>query len=211
MISPSPADSDSERAQLVALAMRAIERTGENTTRAALAKEARTPRARIDAIFATDDELFDAILEQWYAPDIAIMEEVVASDLPIRRKFYEFFARRFVRERARFRKDPAVFAVYCEIGSDKFENVRGYIDLADHYLSELIAQAQEEGYFAGLGINRALSLINQMVNCYTSPQMMLIIEERLAEDKLATIIDTLFDGLSSEARGAAPVIGLRIA
>lgn len=207
----SPGKADNERAELVDLAMRGIERTGENTTRAALAKDARVPRARIDAIFATEDELFDAILEQWYAPDIAIMEEVVTSDLPIRRKFYEFFARRFVRERARFRKDPAVFAVYCEIGTDKFENVRGYIDLADHYLSELIAQAQEEGYFAGLGINRALSLINQMVNCYTSPQMMLIIEERLAEDKLATIIDTVFDGLSAEARGAAPVIGLRIA
>jgi AcrR family transcriptional regulator len=211
MISPGKADNDSERAQLVELAMRAIERTGENITRAALAKDARIPRARIDAIFPTEDDLFDAILEQWYAPDIAIMEEVVASGLPVRRKFYEFFARRFIRERARFHKDPAVFAVYCEIGTDKFENVRGYIDLADHYLSELIAQAQEEGYFAGLGINRALSLINQMVNCYTSPQMMLIIEERLAEDKLATIIDTLFDGLSAEARGAAPVAGLRIA
>lgn len=209
MISPSQADS--ERAQLVALATRVIERTGENITRAALAKEARMPRARLDALFDCEDALFDAILEKWYAPDIAIMEEVVASALPIRRKFYEFFARRFVRERERFRKDPAVFAVYCEIGTDKFENVRGYIDLADHYLSELIAQAQEDGYFAGLGINRALSLINQMVTCYTSPQMMMIIEERLEEEKLAVIIDTLFDGLSAEARGAAPVAGLRIA
>ena len=209
MISPNPADS--ERAQLVELAMRAIARTGENTTRAALAKETRMPRARIDAIFATDDELFDAILDKWYAPDIAIMEEVIASDLPIRRKFYEFFARRFVRERERFRKDPAVFAVYCEIGTDKFENVRGYIDLADHYLAELIAQAQEEGYFADLGSNRALSLINPRVVCYTSPQMMLLIEERLEEEKLALIIDTMFDGLSGRARGAAPVAGLRIA
>lgn len=207
----SPSDADSERARLVAMAMRAIERTGENTTRAALAKEARMPRALVDAVFASEDALFDAILEMWYAPDVAIMEDVVASDLPIRRKFYEFFARRFVRERERFRKDPAAFAVYCEVGTDKFENVRGYIDLADHYLSELIAQAQEEGYFAGLGINHALSLINQMIACYTSPQMMILIEDRLEEGKLATIIDTLFDGLSGTARGAAPVVGLRIA
>jgi TetR/AcrR family transcriptional regulator, repressor of the ameABC operon len=140
------------------------------------------------------------------------MEEVVASDLPIRRKFYEFFARRFARQRARFRKDPAAFAVYCEVGTDNFENVSGYIDLADHYLAELIAQAQEEGHFAGLGINRALSLINQMVVCYTLPQMLMILDEdKLEDSKLATIIDTLFDGLSGEARGAAPVVGLRIA
>lgn len=208
----SPSDADSERTRLVTLAMRVIERTGENITRAALAKDARMPRARIDAIFDSEDALFDAILEKWYAPDIAIMEEVVASDLPIRRKFYEFFARRFARQRARFRKDPAAFAVYCEVGTDNFENVSGYIDLADHYLAELIAQAQEEGHFAGLGINRALSLINQMVVCYTLPQMlMILVEDKLEEDKLATIIDTLFDGLSSEARGAAPVAGLRIA
>jgi len=208
----SPSTANSERARLVHLAMATTARTGENTTRALLAKEARMPRARIDAIFPTDDDLFDAILERWYAPDIAIMEEVIESDLPIRRKFYEFFARRFRREKDRFREDPAAFAVYCEIGTDKFENVRGYIDLADHYLSELIAQAQEEGYFAGLGINRALSLINQMVVCYTLPQMLMILhEDRLEEGKLATIIDTLFDGLSGDARGAAPVAGLRIA
>lgn len=210
MTAPNLADSD--RAQLVHLAMKTIARTGEATTRAALAKEARMPRARIDTIFATDDALFDAILEEWYAPDIAIMEEVIASDLPIRRKFYEFFARRFLREQERYRKDPATFAVYCEIGTDKFENVRGYIDLADHYLSELIAQAQEEGYFAGLGINQALSLINQMVVCYILPQMLLMLDEdKLSAGKLATIIDTLFDGLSGKQRGAAPVAGLRIA
>ncbi|AKM08550.1 TetR/AcrR family transcriptional regulator [Pelagerythrobacter marensis] len=208
----SPSTANSERARLVHLAMQAIARTGENTTRALLAKEARMPRARIDAIFATDDDLFDAILEQWYAPAIAIMEEVIDCDLPIRRKFYEFFARRFVRERERFRKDPAAFAVYCEIGTDKFENVRGYVDLADHYLSELIAQAQEEGHFSGLGINQALSLINQIVACYILPQMLLMVDqEKLSEGKLATIIDTLFDGLSGDARGAAPVAGLRIA
>ena len=41
--------------------------------------------------------------------------------------------------------------------------------------------------------------------------MMLLIEERLEEEKLALIIDTMFDGLSGRARGAAPVAGLRIA
>jgi len=121
----SPSDVDSERARLVTLAMRVIERAGENITRAALAKEARMPRARIDAIFDTEDALFDAILEKWYAPDIAIVEEVVASELPIRRKFYEFVARRFARQRARVRQDPAAFAVSCEVGPDNFENVSG--------------------------------------------------------------------------------------
>ena len=40
---------------------------------------------------------------------------------------------------------------------------------------------------------------------------MLMLEGRLTEDKLAAIIDTLFAGLSAADRGAAPVIGLRIA
>ncbi|QYU66109.1 hypothetical protein J4558_13985 [Leptolyngbya sp. 15MV] len=176
-----------------------------------LAAETRMARSRIDEVFPEEDDLFDAIVEHWYADDIATMEDVVASNLPIRRKFYEFFARRFVRERDRYRKDPALFALYVEMGSEKFERVRGYIDLADHYLSELIAQAQDEGFFPDLTIDRALTLINQMVICYVSPQLMLLLEERLAEDKLAAIVDTLFAGLAGGDRGAAGVRGLRAA
>ncbi len=205
------ADRDARRLELTEQAMKLIAERGAAVSKADLAAEARISRSRIDEIFPEEGDLFEAIAENWFAPVIAIMEDVVASDLPIRRKFYEFFARRFVRERQRYDEDPALFALYCELGEANFELVRGYIDLADHYLTELIAQAQDEGFFAGLSINRALTLINQMVACYVSPQMMLIISNRLAEDKLAVIVDTMFAGLSAEDRGAAPVAGLRSA
>jgi AcrR family transcriptional regulator len=205
------AEKDALKRELVTLAMEMIARRCAVVGKADLAAEARIARGRIDEIFPEEDDLFDAIVEHWYTDDIAIMEEVIASALPIRRKFYEFFARRFVRERERYLKDPALFALYVQMGSEKFEQVRGYIDLADHYLSELIAQAQEEGFFPDLTIDRALTLINQMVVCYVSPQLMLILEERLAEHKLAAIIDTLFDGLAGGDRGAAGVRGLRVA
>ncbi|MEX0342206.1 MAG: hypothetical protein AB3N06_06445, partial [Erythrobacter sp.] len=147
----------------------------------------------------------------WYSHDVAIMEEVVNCELPIQRKFYEFFCRRFLRERERYDEDPALFALYCELGAERFEQVRGYIDLADHYLSELIAQAQSDGYFANLPIDRALSIINQMVIAYTSPQVMTMIAPRLNEDKLAVIIDTMFAGLSAEEGGARGLEGIRSA
>ena len=205
------ADRDARRTELTELAMAMIEQRGAMIGKSDLAAETRMSRARVDDIFPDENDLFDAIVEHWYAHDMAIMEEVVGSDLPIRRKFYEFFARRYARERERYEKDPGLFALYVELGSDHFEQVRGYIDLADHYLAELIAQAQDEGFFADLGVNRALTLINQMVVCYTSPQMMLIAADRLAEDKLAAIVDTLFAGLAGGDRGAAPVTGLRAA
>ncbi|MDC0886670.1 hypothetical protein OAS19_02635 [Altererythrobacter sp.] len=202
---------EQDRRRLVELAMQVTERRGEEIGRAALAAEAGVSRALVDRHFPEESDLFNAIIELWYEPDIAIMEEVVASDLPVERKFYEFFARRFVRERERYEADPATFALYCELGSNRFEDVRGYIDLADHYLSELIAQAQHEGFFPELSINQALTLINQMVIAYTSPQVMMMIAHRLEEDKLATIIDTLFAGLAGGQRGAKGVTGLRAA
>ncbi len=204
-------EMDSERRELITLAMQLTQRRGEEASVAHLAAQPGVTRAMVARHFADDSELFDAVVEAWYAPDIAIMEETVASDLPVERKLYEFFARRFVRERARYREDPALFALYCELGSARFEQVRGYIDLADHYLSELIAQAQAEGYFSGLTISRALTLINQMVICYTSPQLLLMLEERLTESKLAAIIDTLFAGLEGGDSKAAGVTGLRLA
>lgn len=202
-------DTEQDKRQLVELAMKVTERRGEEISRATLASEAGLSRTVVDRHFPEEGDLFNAIIDLWYEPDIAIMEEVVASDLPIQRKFYEFYARRYIRERERYEEDPQTFALYCELGSNRFEDVRGYIDLADHYLSELIAQAQAEGFFPDLSINQALTLINQMVIAYTSPQVMLMISHRLEEEKLAAIIDTLFAGLAGGDRGAKGVSGLR--
>ena len=191
-------EARAKRAELVQLAMDLIEKRHSGVTRSDLAAESRISRSRIETIFPEETDLFEAIVEQWYAHDIKDMEEVVASELPIRRKFYEFFVRRYVRERKRFEEDPALFALYCELGNDNFEQVRGFIDLADHYLTELIAQAQAEGYFEGLAIDRALTLINQMVIAYTSPNVLMMIAPRLTEEKLAAILDVLFTGLNGK-------------
>lgn len=204
-------DRDALRRSLTAETLKLMAERGAMIGKSDLAAHTRTSRARIDDVFPEENDLFDAVVEQWYAGDLTIMEEVIASNLPVQRKFFEFFARRHRIEVERLRQDPALFALCVEIGSERFEQVRGYIDLADHYLSELIAQAQAEGYFPGLSIDRALTLINQMVVCYTSPQMLLMLDNRLTEDKLAAIIDTLFAGLAGGDRGAMGVTGLRAA
>ena len=50
-----------------------------------------------------------------------------------------------------------------------------------------------------------------MVNCYLQPYMIAMLDERLSEEKLAKIVDTIFDGMSGEDRGAKGVAGLRAA
>lgn len=200
-----------ERARLLHLAEKIIEQRGDAVSITALAAAAGMPRARVEAIFADDDALFDAIVEKWFAGHVTIMEEVVASDLPPNRKIYEFIARRFRLNRERFRADPAAFRAYCELGAAHFERVRSYVDLADHYLCELIAQAQAEGAFEGMAIDQALSLINQMVVPYTMTDLLTFMDDRLSEEKLGRIVDTIFAGLSSADRGARGVAGLRAA
>ncbi len=204
-------DRQALRRQFGELALDIVRRRGIEVTLAVLASEAGVSLARMDAIFESDDDLFDAVTEIWYAPLIAIMEDVLASELPANRKLYEFFARRFAHTRAIYREDPAYFRLLCELGGRRFEQVRSYVDLADHYTCEIIAEAQAEGYFEGLSIDRALTLINQMVIAYTMPDMLTMIDERLSEEKLAAIIDTLFAGLSARDGGAKGVAGLRAA
>jgi len=188
-----------------------FEKRGEEIRLTDVAATGCISRRKLDELFESDDDLFEATVELWFEPHVAIMEEVVSSDLPSNRKMYEFFARRFAVNRERYRADPIAFARMCEAGAARFERARGFVDLADHYLSELIAQAQHDGYFAGLEIDQCLSLINQMVSSYTIPDGLIYIEERLNEDKLARIIDTIFIGLSSEDGGARGVNTLRIA
>jgi AcrR family transcriptional regulator len=206
---PAATHDDAAKRELVTLAMTLIEQRGKAPNRTDIATAAGISRTRIEAIFPEEDDLFSAVADHWYADDITCMEEVVRSELPIRRKFYEFYARRFVRERQRFLDNPSLFALYCELGEARFELVRGFIDLADHYLTELIAQAQDEGYFQGLEIDHALTLINQMLVCYTSPQMLMIVEPRLSEKKLAGILDTAFNGLSGEVGTCGSVAELK--
>ena len=205
-------DSEAEeRERLARLAFGLLRRRGAEITPELLAAEAGVSRHRLETIFADEDAIFDAVTELWFHPLTAIMEEVLAAELPANRKLYEFFARRFVHVRAVYREDPAFFRLLCELRARRFERVRSYIDLADHYLCELIAQAQAEGHFADLPIDRALTLINQMVACYTLADLLPLLEQRLSEDKLAAIVDTLVAGLSARDGGARGVKGLRAA
>jgi AcrR family transcriptional regulator len=200
-----------ERARLLRFAEKMIEDRGDTVSLTGLAAYAGMPRARIETVFPDADALFDAVVEGWFADHVAIMEDVLASDLPPNRKMYEFFVRRFRLQRERFRANPASFKAYCELGAAHFERVRSYVDLADHYLCELIAQAQAEGAFEGLAIDRALSLINQMVLPYTLAEVLTYMDERLSEEKLGQIVDTLFAGLSAADGGSRGVSELRAA
>lgn len=167
---------------------------------------------RIEEVFDGEEDMTNAVAEVWLEPHITIMEEVLEADLPSNRKMYEFFVRRFRVNRQRVLDDPAFYGLICDLGAAHFDNVRSFVDLADHYLCQIIAEAQVEGFFAGLEIDEALSLINQMVINYTLPDALrLNMATKLSEEKLAHIVDTIFAGLSAENRGASGVNTLRLA
>lgn len=207
----APETREAERRRLAQRTLELVKQRGEEITLILLAAEEGISRHRLEQLFEDDGDLFEAAAEVWMDPHLAIMEEVVASDLPPNRKMYEFFVRRFRISRERFRADPASFALLCELGAARFERVRSFVDLADHYLSELIAQAQADGHFPGLEIDMALSLVNQMVSNYTLPDALIYLDEKLNEEKLARIIDTIFIGLSGEDGGSRGLNTMRIA
>ncbi len=208
----NPALREEERERIARHVLDLVKERGSEIPWTVAMAESGLTRARFEALFADYDDMFDAVAQTWLAPHMTVMEEVHASNLPPPRKMYEFFRRRFIISQARFREDPEHFNILCEMGAANFERVRSYVDLADHYLCELIAEAQADGYFAGLEIDEALSLINQMVTTYTMPDALIYLGEKLTEQKLARIVDTMFIGLSGEAGSdAAGVNTLKVA
>lgn len=195
----NPTLREEERERIARHVLELVKERGSEIAWTVAMAESGLTRTRFEALFADYDDLFDAVAQSWLAPHMAVMEEVLASSLPPQRKMYEFFRRRFVISRERFRADPEHFTILCEMGAANFGRVRSYVDLADHYLCELIAEAQAEGFFAGLEIDEALSLINQMISNYTLPDALIYLGEKLTEQKLARIVDTMFIGLSGEA------------
>ena len=205
-------DLDSGRQVLLALMVELIEERGTSAfTMTELAARANMSPANLYRYFESKEALIEAVAEHWFQPKIAIMEDVIASDLDPRRKMYEFYARRFARMKAEWERDPVIFANYVEHGKEHFELVRSYVDLGDHYLAMIIGEAMAEGYFAGLSIDEAISLINQMTGLYVNIGAMEPIMHKLSTDKLARIVDAVFDGLSAVDRGAKGVSGLRAA
>ena len=205
-------DLDGGREALLALMVDLIEERGSSAfTTTELAARANMSAANLYRYFESKEALIEAVAEHWFQPKIAIMEEVIASDLDPRRKMYEFYARRFARMKAEWDRDPVVFTNYVELGKEHFELVRSYVDLGDHYLAVIIGEAMAEGYFAGLSIDEAISLVNQMTGLYVNIWAMELIMPKLSTDKLARIIDAVFDGLSAQDRGAKAVRGLRAA
>jgi AcrR family transcriptional regulator len=205
-------DIEAGREGLVELAIAMIEERGNSAlTMTEFAARAGMSVANLYRYFESKDAMIEAVAEYWFRPKVAIMEEVIASDLAPRRKMYEFYARRFAMMKAEWERDPAAFATYVELGRENFEQVRSYVDLGDHYLSLIVGEAMADGHFAGLSVDEALSLINQMVNCYVNIGAMEMVMPKLSTDKLARIIDALFDGLSAVDRGAKAVTGLRAA
>lgn len=207
----SPETRENERKRIAQMVLDLVKERGTEISLSVAMAESGLSRSRFEQLFEDYDDVFDAVAQLWLKPHMEAMEEVLAADLPPNRKLYEFFRRRFVISRERFRDDPEYFSILCEMGAANFERVRSYVDLADHYQCEIIAQAQADGYFQGLDIDMSLSLINQMVSNYTLPDALIYLGDKLTEEKLARIIDTIFVGLSDEDGGARGVNTLRIA
>lgn len=205
-------DIEAGRDRLVELAIAMIEERGNSAiTMTEFAARAGMSPANLYRYFDSKDAMIEAVAEYWFRPKVAIMEEVIASDLNPRRKLYEFFARRFAMMKAEWERDPVAFSTYVEMGKENFEQVRSYVDLGDHYLALIVGEAMADGHFEGLSVDEAISLINQMVNCYVAIGAMEMVMPKLTTDKLARIVDAIFDGLSATDRGAKAVSGLRAA
>lgn len=203
---------ESERRRIAQMVLDLVKERGAEIPYTLALTESGLSRGRFEQLFEDYDDLFDAVAQIWLHPQFTVMEEVLSTDLPPNRKMYEFYRRRFLISRDRFREDPEYFSIICEMGAANFERVRSYVDLADHYLCEIIVQAQADGFFAGLEIDETLSLINQMLSNYAIPDSLIHLGDKLTEEKLARIIDTIFIGLSREAGHAASGVNtLRVA
>ena len=162
-------DIEAGRERLIDMVMELIEERGSSAlTMTEVAGRAGMSPANLYRYFENREAMIEAVAERWFQPKVAIMEDVVASDLPPRRKLYEFYARRFVLIRAIWQRDPVVFQTYCELGTENFDVIRSYVDLGDHYLGEIIGEAMADGHFAGLEIDETISLINQMLSTYVN-------------------------------------------
>jgi TetR/AcrR family transcriptional regulator, repressor of the ameABC operon len=191
-------DIEAGREQLIQIAEVIIRDRGAiSFTITDLAAEAGMSQSNVYRFFENKDALAEAMAGRWFAELITIIEDLVEADMPAKQKLYEFFARRLAIKRARFEEDPDLFRSYMELGNEHFEVIRGYVDLTDHYMAMILAEAMEEGYFEGLELDQIVSLVNTMVQPFCNPNLMMDMMHLADENRLRQVIDTILAGLKA--------------
>ena len=161
--------------------------------------------------FENKDALAEAMAGEWFAELLVIMEELVSADMPVEEKLYQFFARRVVIKRARYEDDPELFEAYMDLGDEHFEVIKGYVDLADHYMASILAEAMEKGYFKGMELDTVVSLVNTMVQPFCNPRLMMQMMHLATEERLRIVIDTILNGMRVGEANVRSKPGLHIA
>ena len=148
--------------------------------------------------FESKDALAEAMAGEWFAELLVIMEDLVSADIPVEEKLYQFFAKRVVVKRARYEDDPELFESYMELGDEHFEVIKGYVDLADHYMASILAEAMDKGYFKGLDLDTVVSLVNTMMQPFCNPKLMGQMMHLATEERLRIVINTILNGLRAD-------------
>jgi AcrR family transcriptional regulator len=203
-------DIEAGRKKLLATAERIIRESGAiNFTITDLAAEAGMSQSNVYRFFENKDALAEAMAGEWFAELGGIMEELVAADMPVEEKLYQFFAKRLALKRQRYEDDPQLFASYMELGDQHFEVIRGYVDLADHYMATILAEAMEAGYFKGLELDNVVTVVNTMAQPFCNPSLMMKMMHMATEERLRQVVDTIFAGLKARDITSADGNGLK--
>jgi AcrR family transcriptional regulator len=154
-------------------------------------------QSNVYRFFPSKEALLEAYVERWFRPFNEMMEEVVESDLPPREKLYQFFARRFAEKRRRYEDDPEYFMACMAMGDEHRDVAMSYVDLADHYMATIFAEAISDGEFPGMTIDGLISPVNLMLAPFCDPKLIPQYESANM-DNLRIAINTLFNGLSAK-------------
>lgn len=164
-------------------------------------------QSNVYRFFPSKEALFEAFAERWFSEFTTIMEEVVDSDLPPREKLYQFFARRFTAKRERYAEDPAFFMACMTLGDEHRDVVMSHVDLADHYMATILAEAITEGEFPGMTIDGLMAPVNLMLAPFCDPKLIPQYEGSATVDSLRIVINTLFNGLSARSADKPLIAG----
>lgn len=193
-------DIEAKRTEIMDAADQLIRDRGAiSFTMTDLATAAGMSPSNVYRFFENKDALAEAMAGEWFADLHLIMEKLVEADIPVEEKLYRFFAERLILKRSRYDEDPDLFESYMELGDEHFEVIKGYVDLADHYMASILAEAMEAGYFKGLELDTVVSLVNTMVQPFCNPKLMMQMMHLATEERLRMVVDTMLEGLHARA------------
>jgi len=166
-----------------------------------IAKELGVSHAALYGHFADKSALFDAVCARWLE-DFDAQQEILCTEVEPNdalKRLTEWFIRLHQMKVAKVKNDPELFKALNYSTEVEKPFVQSHLSVMRRQLTVIVSQAVQANLIQRKNVDEVVTLLMEATNSFHHPAMVAMYAGQERENLLKRLLDTLFEGLRSQA------------